>query len=220
MVRPYARTVLVAFAVFGGAVGCQPGGDPDVDRGPDTVDTTDSVDATYPADTAGIDAGTVDSDPGAPGPAALTADGWGPLRMGMARAEVVAAVGEDANPDAVGGPEPEACDEWRPARAPGGMMVMLVQGRLARITLLDESEVKTASGFGPGDEAADVEAAHPDAVVWPHKYLDAPASYITAWETDPDGPDPRGIRYETGLEGTVTHVHAGGPAIQYVEGCL
>src|SRR3970040_816280 len=33
--------------------------------------------------------------------ALLTPDGWGPLRIGMSRAEVVAAAGEDANPDAV-----------------------------------------------------------------------------------------------------------------------
>src|SRR5690606_14165403 len=32
----------------------------------------------------------------------LTEEGWGPIRIGMTRAEVVAAAGEDANPDAVG----------------------------------------------------------------------------------------------------------------------
>lgn len=217
MIRWRVRTVLIALAVLGGAVGCQQAGTVDDDRSPDTADTTDTADS---PDTAGAATEATDADPAPAGPRALTADGWGPLRIGMTRAEVVAAVGEDANPDAVGGPEPEVCDEWRPARAPADMMVMLVRGRLARITLLDGSEVKTASGFGPGDEAADVEAAHPDAAVGPHKYLDAPASYIMVWATDPEGPDARGIKYETGLDGTVTHVHAGGPAIQYVEGCL
>ena len=53
-----------------------------------------------------------------PGPTLLTAEGWDGLRIGMTRAEVVAAAGEDANPEAVGGPEPEMCDEFRPADAP------------------------------------------------------------------------------------------------------
>ena len=30
----------------------------------------------------------------------------------------------------------------------------------------------------------------------------------------------RGIVYEVGLEGDVSQIHAGGPSIQYVEGCL
>jgi outer membrane protein assembly factor BamE (lipoprotein component of BamABCDE complex) len=46
----------------------------------------------------------------APGPAAnvLTSQGFGPLRIGMTRAEVETALGADSNPGAVGGPEPEA----------------------------------------------------------------------------------------------------------------
>lgn len=48
----------------------------------------------------------------------LTAEGFGPLRIGMTRAQVVEAMGEDSDPEAVGGPDPESCDEFRPARAP------------------------------------------------------------------------------------------------------
>ena len=33
-------------------------------------------------------------------------------------------------------------------------------------------------------------------------------------------PDSRGIRYEVGDNGKVAFIHAGGPSIQYVEGCL
>src|SRR5687768_12819211 len=51
------------------------------------------------------------------GPLVITPDGWGPLRIGMSRTEVVAAAGEDANPDAVGGPDSSSCDEFRPAGA-------------------------------------------------------------------------------------------------------
>ena len=56
---------------------------------------------------------------------AVTAQGWGPLRIGMTRAEVEAALGADANPNAVGGPDPESCDVFRPTRAPEGLMVMV-----------------------------------------------------------------------------------------------
>ncbi|MDQ3126641.1 MAG: hypothetical protein M3Q74_13685, partial [Pseudomonadota bacterium] len=63
----------------------------------------------------------------APAPAAdvLTAQGFGPLRIGMTRAEVETALGADSNPEAVGGPDPASCDIFHPARAPQGMMVMV-----------------------------------------------------------------------------------------------
>jgi len=59
---------------------------------------------------------------------AITSEGWGPLRIGMTRAEVTAAVGATATPNAVGGPDPESCDLFHPANAPEGMLVMLQRG--------------------------------------------------------------------------------------------
>ena len=52
----------------------------------------------------------------APVPAAnvLTSQGFGPLRIGMTRAEVETALGADSSPGSVGGPDPAACD-IRPA---------------------------------------------------------------------------------------------------------
>ncbi|MBD2104287.1 hypothetical protein [Leptolyngbya sp. FACHB-261] len=151
----------------------------------------------------------------------LTADGWGPLRVGMTREEVVAALGEDANPDAVGGPDPEQCDEFRPSRAPVGMLVMIEQGRLTRISLINGSPIKTEAGFGVADSASAIKAAYAGkAVVTPHKYVPPPAEYITIWSTAPTEPNARGIVYEVGSDARATHVRAGGPSIQYVEGCL
>jgi len=139
----------------------------------------------------------------------------------MTRAEVVAAAGEDANPDAVGGPEPEVCDEFRPVRAPEGLRVMIERDRLTRITLSAGAGITTERGFGVGDPAAPIKEAYgADAVVSPHKYSPAPAEYITVWRTAPGGPDARGLVYEIGPDGRVVHIHAGGPSIQYVEGCL
>jgi hypothetical protein len=157
---------------------------------------------------------------------ALSAQGWGPLRIGMTRAEVVAALGEDANPNAVGGPDPEACDQFRPERAPENLLLMLEQGVLTRISVSEGSDLETERGFGVGDSAADIKAAYgDDAQVSPHKYVEAPAEYITVWTDGPsDAPyredaDARGVVYEIGRDGNVSMIHVGGPSIQYVEGC-
>ena len=163
-----------------------------------------------------------------PAPAAdvLTAQGFGPLRIGMTRAEVEAALGPDANPEAVGGPDPEACDVFRPARAPQGMMVMVENGVLTSIWLGTGSTLKTDKGFGVGDTATAIKAAYgPLAHVSPHKYSPAPAEYITTWNVGGSAdyvqdPAARGIAYHVGTDGRAQQVAAGGPSIQYVESCL
>lgn len=151
----------------------------------------------------------------------LTPDGWQALRIGMTRDEVVAALGEDANPNAVGGADPAQCDQFRPSRAPEGLLVMMEQGRLTRITVSAPATLETEGGLSVGDAATDVVAYFGSrATSTPHKYSDAPAGYITVWSTgNPPSPEARGIVYEVGTDGRVEHIHAGGPSIQYVEGC-
>jgi hypothetical protein len=152
----------------------------------------------------------------------LTPDGWDGLLIGMTRDEVVAILGEDANPAAVGGPDPETCDEFRPERAPLGMRVMIERGRLTRITLSDPATTETEGGITVGDPADAVRSHFGGRVAaTPHKYQAAPAEYLTLWTVGgPGPPDARGMVYEVGVEGRVIHIHAGGPSIQYVEGCL
>ena len=151
----------------------------------------------------------------------LTAEGWGPLRIGMSRAEVEAAVGPDTNP-AVGGPISETCDQFRPKAAPQGLLVMVERDTLTRITVSRGAEVATDAGFTVGDSASAVERYYGTrAAVTPHKYQDAPSRYITTWTRGrPPAASARGIRYEIGGDGRITHIHAGGPSIEYVEGCL
>lgn len=165
---------------------------------------------------------TKETEPPAAAPLArLTSEGWGPLRIGMTLAEVTAAAGEDAHPEQVGGPDPEACDQFRPVRAPEGMLVMIERGHLTRISLSGGADVETQDGFRVGDAAGEIKAAYGDRVVIsPHEYGVAPAEYITLWIRPMSDIEPRGIVYEIGDDGRVKHIHAGGPSIRYVEGCL
>jgi hypothetical protein len=172
---------------------------------------------------------TVDqTPPPAPAPSSntITSQGWGPLKIGMTLAEVTAAAGPDSDPDSVGGADPESCDQFRPANAPEGVLVMMEQGKLTRISLVEMSDIDTDRGFGIGDTAASVKAAYgANATVTPHKYQDAPAEYITVWDGGPRS-EPyvqdeaaRGVVYEIDGTGNVGAIHAGGPSIQLVEGC-
>ncbi|CAL1692271.1 hypothetical protein MMB232_02436 [Brevundimonas subvibrioides] len=167
-------------------------------------------------------------EPAAPAADVLTAQGYGALRIGMTRAEVVTAMGDDSNPASVGGPEPEVCDQWRPARAPEGVLVMIQEGVLSRISVADPSTLKTDRGFGVGDTAAAIKAAYgPLVVAQPHKYSAPPAEDLFVWQVGAPATAgeyvqdaaARGIRYEIGDDGKVKIVHVGGPAIQLVEGC-
>lgn len=180
------------------------------------------------------------SEPAAPAPAAapaagtpatpatpliLTAQGWGPLGIGMTKTLVIEALGPDATPATVGGAEPGLCEQFRPQRAPAGTLVMIENGRLSRISLVEGSTLKTERGFGVGSTAAEIKAAYGGAVVsQPHKYEAAPAEDLFVWSNGGStayvqDPDARGIRYEIGTDGKVKAVHAGGPSIQLVEGC-
>lgn len=167
--------------------------------------------------------------PAAPADAnTLTAEGFGPLRIGMTAAEVEAALGGDSDPNAVGGPDPATCDQWRPARAPEGLMVMIEDGVLTRISISSPATLKTDRGFGIGDTAAAIKTAYGDQIIaQPHKYSPAPAEDLFVWTVGRpadanafvEDAAARGIRYEIGTNGTVEIVHVGGPSIQLVEGC-
>ena len=155
---------------------------------------------------------------------ALTSQGWGVLKIGMTKDEVIAAVGDKRDPDAAG--IPGDCEEYQPKNAPDFLWVMLEAGKLTRITIADMSKLKTDKGLGLGDSAESVKTAYgAAAVASPHKYQDKPAEYITAWDGGPrkepyvEDVNARGLVYEIDGTGKVGAIHAGGPSIQYVEGC-
>ncbi|MEZ5939526.1 MAG: hypothetical protein R3C52_15105 [Hyphomonadaceae bacterium] len=160
----------------------------------------------------------------------LSAEGWGPISIGMTSRQVMDKVGSN---DALGEPDPtpsDPCLEYHPEDAPAGLLVMVQYDHVSRITLQAGSSIRTAAGIGVGDSLDAVREALGDrAVVSPHKYDPAPAAYVDVWsqgapeDLQPGGyvdtPSARGVRYEIGPDGKVAAIHAGGPAIQYVEGC-
>jgi hypothetical protein len=160
-------------------------------------------------------------EPGAAAADQLTALGFGPLRVGMSRAEVEAALGPDSDTEAVGGPDPTSCDMFRPERAPEGLLVMVENGLLTSVWISRNTAVETDRGLSIGDTAAAVKGVYGTAAdVEPHKYVEAPAEYITVWSTaDHQSPAARGLVYEIGRDGRVQSIAGGGPSIQYVEGC-
>lgn len=180
-----------------------------------------------PAPTASPDAApaspTPAAQPGEPVSAAnkLTAQGFGPLRVGMTIAEVEAAMGPDANPGAVGGADPESCDQFRPERAPEGLLVMMIDGRLGSVWLTRNATAETDRALNIGDTAAEVKRVYGDAAeTMPHKYESAPSEYIFVWSSaDQTSPAARGLKYEIGQDGRVKSIAGGGPSIAYVEGC-
>lgn len=177
-----------------------------------------------PAPAASAEAAAQSAVEGAPVSAAdkLSATGFGPLRIGMSRAEVEAAMGPDANPGAVGGPDPERCDQFRPERAPEGLLVMMQQGVLASVWLTGRATAETDRGLNIGDTAAEVRRVHGDAVqARPHAYQSPPAEYLTVWTTaEREGPSARGVTFEIGQDGRVRSIAGGGPSILAVEGCV
>ena len=139
----------------------------------------------------------------------------------MSRADVVAAAGDDANPDAVGGRDPERCDEFRPRSAPVGVLIMVERDILTRISVSRNTDIATPTGFRVGDSGASVLGEYgARARVDPHQYWEPPAQYITAWRQTPPEVERRGFRYEIGSDGNIVHLRAGGPSIEYVEGCV
>ena len=193
---------------------------------PDAGRTTEPAEPTpAPVETSSA---TPEAAPVAEAPASaepvLTANGYGPLTIGMTREAVVEAVGGPANANAAS--EPFACEIFHPSNAPEGLYVLLQEDKLASVYLTKSATIETAEGLKVGDTAEAVMTAYGDKVVkTPSKYLEAPAAYLTVWQsgnTSTDwvqDQDARGIRLSTGTDETIEQITGGGPAIQLVEGC-
>jgi hypothetical protein len=144
----------------------------------------------------------------------ITPDGLGPLRIGMSRAQVTRIVGAPLDGEEL----TEGCIEMQAAHGWAGIFFMFEEGRLTRISIGGrESGIATPRGIAPGASEAEVRRAYGRGLESEeHTYQDAPARYLTYWTV----PGRRGVRFETDETGRVDTIHAGGPSIRYVEGCL
>ena len=141
----------------------------------------------------------------------VTEDGVEAARIGTPRSELVtrggAALGD------VGG-----CEFIRPAGAPEGLAVMVVDGTVKRVDVIQPG-IPTAAGVEVGDTMDDLNRAYPWASTrLPHKYV-AGGHYVAVDVLDAPG-GPRRFVFETAEDGTVLRYRAGVvPQVDWVEGC-
>lgn len=146
----------------------------------------------------------------------LSPDGYGPAHIGMTVDQASTALGmplvtaqdETPNPD---------CYHVHPRNGPVELYFMIQQGRIVRVSLYEgPSAIRTDRGIGLGDTIDKVRKAYgPNLRDEPHEYLGPTGRYLTSW----DERRKRGIRFEINTDGKVDTIHAGGEAIELVEGC-
>jgi hypothetical protein len=114
-------------------------------------------------DSAGAIAGTTPP----PSTWTITETGWGPIRAGMSLADARAALGGQPRE-----PRSRECDHLRPPDGPPGVLIMAVEGQVARVEVSD-TIVATAAGARVGDAETRIHALYPNRVqTRPHKYVD------------------------------------------------
>jgi hypothetical protein len=145
----------------------------------------------------------------------LTPAGWGPVHIGMTRAQVSKALKVELEGDAFD--NEGSCIELFPeSEALKGSFFMFLDGKLSRISISEPSKVVTPRGIGVGASADDVRKAYGEQLqAEPNHYLDLPAEYLTFWLK----PNKSGVRFETDAQRKVETIHAGNDSIQYIEGC-
>lgn len=161
----------------------------------------------------------------------ITDEGYGDIKVGMSRDDVLKLLGDgwkyESFPEGTDDISGVVCGYIFKTDDTGAVSFMTEGGKIVRAEARNES-IKTEKGIHIGSTEEDVRKAYGDAVVaGPHQYQAAPAQYLTVWtkgapakpEDYVDSPDARGIRFSTGEDKKVQDLFGGGSAIQYVEGC-
>lgn len=145
----------------------------------------------------------------------LEVTGYGPMTIGMTLAEARVASHQPMNGEAI--EDANTCVEQPFTTTDGDTLYLMFEdSRLARVTASAEAtHTRTAQNVGVGSTDAEVRAAYQNVREEPAKYEAAPAHDLIIWTA----PDRAGFRFEVDASGHVNAVHAGGPAILYVEGC-
>lgn len=145
----------------------------------------------------------------------LTPAGWGPVRIGMSRAQVETALKVQLEGEAFDN-EGSCIELYSSNEGLTGLYFMFLDGKLSRVSAGDKSKIKTPRDMGIGATADEVRAAYGEKLqTEPHRYLDLPAEYLTFWLK----PAKSGVRFETDAQRKVETIHAGNDSIQLIEGC-
>ena len=139
------------------------------------------------------------------------------MRIGMPVAEARQVSGQPLNAPGIED-TPGSCNEQEYRTSDGDQLWLMFEGdKLVRITASAEggARTRTAQNVGVGSTDAEVRAAYQGLVEQGSHYNAPPAHNLIAWTV----PEQSGILFEVSEQGVVTAVHAGGPQIQYMEGC-
>lgn len=145
----------------------------------------------------------------------LTPTGWGPVRIGMTRAQAEKTLKVPLEGDAFDN-QGSCIELYSSNEQLTGLYFMFLDGKLSRISIGDQSHVTTPRAIGIGSSAEEVRKAYGDKLLAEtHHYEGPPAEYLTYWLK----PEKSGVRFETDIHGKVQTIHAGDASIQYIEGC-
>lgn len=148
---------------------------------------------------------------------ALTAEGYGDMRIGMSIADARRVSGQTMTNPPLDEETPGACMEQEYVLPNGEKLWLMFEGDvLTRITAGSESpSTRTAQNVGVGSTDPEVRAAYQYIIEESAHYSPPPAHNLLIWTV----PDQSGFLFEVNEQGIISSVHAGGPSIRYMEGC-
>jgi hypothetical protein len=113
----------------------------------------------------------------------------------------------------------EECGYVTPSRAPRGMQFMVVRGRVARVDIGQESDVRTLSGAGVGDSEERVRSLYPGRIrTEPHPYT-GPQGHELIFVPADSRDTAFALVFETDGERVVNYRAGIRPMVLWVEGC-
>lgn len=147
----------------------------------------------------------------------LTVEGYGDMHVGMTLTDARRVSGQALDAEAIEPDVPGACVEQQYATTDGDQLyLMFEEDKITRITASTEApRTRTAQNVGVGSTDAEVRAAYQNVIEQGAHYNPPPAHNLIVWTV----PEQSGLLFEVSEQGIVTAVHAGGPSIQYMEGC-
>jgi hypothetical protein len=147
----------------------------------------------------------------------VTINGMGPVRVGMTVDQASQAAGTPLI--SAGDSGSPGCEYYQTKDNPEKVAFMVTDGRIARVDVLQGSQVTTRSGVGLGATEDQVKALFPGQIeVMPHEYVQG-GHYLVFTPKDAGDSNYR-IVFETDATGNVTMIRAGKlPEVMWIEGC-